>query len=576
MSLKHRALPEQRRGKLKTLLSQNRGLRFIEAHNGLSAIVASTTSFTTANGTKLEFDGLWESSLTDSASKGHPDTEVIGVDSRLETIQQILTVTDKPMIVDGDTGGDALNFEYMCSKFEAMGVSAVIIEDKQYPKRNSLEPGTTQVLENADVFSEKIKRGHEVLLSKDFMIIARLESLIANQGMEDAVTRAKSYLLAGAEGIMIHSKSKRADEVYEFLKRYDELCQELGFRKPVVCVPTTYNGLTDETLFERGADILIYANHLLRAAHQAMQRVCRSILVNRRSFEADSLCSPVREIFETVGFLDAKSKDRKHDRSAINVIIPAAGTPGQIFQNYFGEIPVSALEMAGKSMLQRQIETLNNAGLMNAIVISGYNADRIAYRDTTFIHNPNFTSTKSMNSLFLAECYMENGFLCVNSDILFSQKLIKDILEVKKDIVLVVDNSITYHTKKFTKPAIDLVVTKSNRYNQLRRLSLPTSKVKTIGNKIDPNVATHEFIGIAFFSARGAEILRGVYQDAKRRYKQHRFQEADSFETADMNDLIQEVIDRGYEVSAYEVNTGWIEIENREDYNHALEMLSEI
>ena len=182
MTLHNNILPEDRRGKLKTLLAEGKLVRVLEAHNGLSGIVADHARIEgTSNGKMVtrEFDAIWESSLTDSASKGHPDIEVISFDSRLHTINEILAVTSKPMIVDGDTGGDPRAFEYTVSKLERAGVSAVIIEDKVFPKRNSLESGTTQTLEDPEIFGQKIKRGKEVQMTKDFMIIARLESLIA-------------------------------------------------------------------------------------------------------------------------------------------------------------------------------------------------------------------------------------------------------------------------------------------------------------------------------------------------------------------------------------------------------------
>ena len=199
MTLLNNILPEQRRGKLKALLKKGKTVRVLEAHNGLSGIIANNTHVKgELEGTPIirEFDALWESSLTDSASKGHPDIEVVTFDSRLQSINEILAVTNKPMIVDGDTGGDANAFEYTVSKLEKAGVSAIIIEDKVFPKRNSLEAGTQQNLEDPEVFAQKICRGKNIQKTDDFMIIARLESLISGKSMEDAVNRAKIYLQA--------------------------------------------------------------------------------------------------------------------------------------------------------------------------------------------------------------------------------------------------------------------------------------------------------------------------------------------------------------------------------------------
>ena len=211
MTLLNNILPEARRGKLKALLDRGKIVRVLEAHNGLSGIIANNACIEGQSNevpVQREFDAIWESSLTDSASKGHPDIEIVSFDSRLQSINEILAVTHKPMIVDGDTGGDANNFEYMVTKLERAGVSAVIIEDKVFPKRNSLEPGVQQTLQEPEVFAQKIHRGKSVQISSDFMIIARLESLIAGKSVDDAISRAQIYLETGADGVMIHSKEK--------------------------------------------------------------------------------------------------------------------------------------------------------------------------------------------------------------------------------------------------------------------------------------------------------------------------------------------------------------------------------
>jgi phosphoenolpyruvate phosphomutase len=573
MSLKDRTLPEKRRGKLKKLLSERKGLHIMEAHNGLSALVASEVSIERQGGETLEFDGLWLSSLTDSASKGHPDTEVIGVDSRLMTIQEVLNVTNKPVIVDGDTGGEALHFEYLCSKLEAMGVSAVIIEDKQYPKRNSLEPGATQLLELPSVFATKLKRGREVLLSDDFMIIARLESLIANRGVEDAIFRAREYLEAGVDGIMVHSKEKIPDEILSFFEHYESLCDELGYRRPVVCVPTTYNVMTDEQLFNEGANIVIHANHQLRAAHRAMEQACKTILQSDRSLEADAMCSTVRTIFKAVGFLDAKDKDARYDKSAMHAIIAAAGRPPASFIEAFGDIPVSELDVAGKTILQRQAETLNQVGISNLVAVTGYGRDRISYEEVQFVHNTNFRTGNSLHSVFCAETYMGSGFLFAYGDILFHERLARDLISVGEDMVLVIDSSLDAKGKKWMKPNVDLVVAAQDD-SGARSLSVGPIPVSRIGSRISAGEVTHEFTGLAMFSERGAEILRTVYHEARRRYAAKPFHEAENFQSADMNDLLQEIINRGYPVFGIEVSRGWIEIRDMEDYESAQVMLT--
>lgn len=306
--------PGERLRALRECIDRKGFARLLEAHSGLSAIIAENARVE-KSGLGVEFDGLWESSLTDSARKGLPDASIVGFDSRTHTVDEILNVTTKPIIVDGDTGGEPAQFEYLVKHLERLGVSGVIIEDKVFPKRNSLDGSASQTLEDPVIFADKICCGKEVTATPDFMIIARLESLIAGAGLDDALDRADQYIRAGADGIMIHSSKREADEVLAFADAYGPLCRRLGKRPALVCVPTTYNSITDLELSARGFDIIIHANHMLRAAYKAMSQVALTILESGRSMEADPLCAAVPEIFSSVGFDRITEKDRERSRN---------------------------------------------------------------------------------------------------------------------------------------------------------------------------------------------------------------------------------------------------------------------
>lgn len=578
MSLKNLISPEQRRKKLRTILEKKGFAQIIEAHNGLSGLIGNDACINLQNGDCLEFDGLWESSFTDSASKGHPDAEIIGPDSRLHTIEEILNVTNKPMIVDGDTGGEATHFEYFCSKLERLGVSAVIIEDKVFPKRNSLEPGAKQDLEDPDVVATKIYRGKQILLSRDFMIFARLESLIANKGVEDAINRARIYLRAGADGIMIHSKEREPRDLFRFAEEYTKLCDELGYRKPLVCVPTTYNMITEQELVERGFNIIIHANHLMRASYAAMQKVCKKILLSGRSFEADPLCAPVRDVFKTVGFMDVKEKDKAYSTMKTCAIIPDTHQlldPALIKE--FGEIPVSAVPLLDKSIIQRQAECLNNVGILNIYLVVGPGFEKITYQQIEKINNPEYDLNSVLHNLFCAEEQMQDGFVMIYSDVLFYEKVVSEVLQTQEDIVLVIDSTYPSHLDKHKpkNPRMELIIAKNQVSNEHYRMLTPSTdlEIKMIGQRVSPDRATHEFAGIAYFSDQGTDILKKVYHEAKQKYAGKKFHEADTFETASFTDIIQEIIYMGYPIKVYEVNHGWQEIHNTHDYKHALESL---
>ncbi len=286
--------PDIRRRLLRRLIDAKPIVRVLEAHNGISGLIVEETKFE-AEGEIREFDAIWVSSLTDSTAKGKPDTEYVDRTSRIQTINDILDVTTKPIILDGDTGGQVEHFPMLVKNMERLGVSAVVIEDKSGLKRNSLF-GTevSQQLDDVDAFCAKISAGKKAQVTQEFMIFARIESLIANAGMADALKRAKAYIEAGADGIMIHSRFKDGKEIMEFMKEY----AKFEFKVPVISVPSSYNQFTEEELHAAGFSIVIYANHLLRSAFPAMRQTAVTILQHKRSLEADALCMPIKDILE--------------------------------------------------------------------------------------------------------------------------------------------------------------------------------------------------------------------------------------------------------------------------------------
>lgn len=285
-----------RRKRLREYLELKPIIRVLEVHNGISARIVETTTLESERGVK-EFDAMWLSSLTDSTAKGKPDTQCVDFTSRAHTIDQIFDVTTKPLIFDGDNGGPIEQFRFMVKTLERIGVSAIIIEDKIGVKRNSLFGNEVQQTQDTiEDFSLKIFEGKRTQVTEDFMIIARIESLIVGSGMDDALARAKAYINAGADGIMIHSKSKEPNEILDFCKKY----QSFNIKVPLVAVPSTYNKITESELYAAGVSIVIYANQLLRSAFPAMQHTAELILKNERSFEANEFCMPIKEIITLI------------------------------------------------------------------------------------------------------------------------------------------------------------------------------------------------------------------------------------------------------------------------------------
>lgn len=288
--------PAIRLKSLRRMLRVKPLLRFLDIHNALSALIIEHTWVDTPQG-RREFDGMWGSSLTDSTARGKPDIEAVDISTRMTTLNDVLEVTTKPVIFDADTGGQPEHFVYTVRTLERLGVSAAIIEDKTGLKKNSLLGNEVpQTQDSIEAFCHKIRVGKDAQATEDFMIIARIESLILGKSVDDAMQRAQAYLAAGADGIMIHSRQKSPAEVFAFCERYNALEN----RKPLVAVPSSYNEVLEEELQARGVNIVIYANQLLRSAYPAMLNTARSILVHRRSAECDGQMLPIKDILELI------------------------------------------------------------------------------------------------------------------------------------------------------------------------------------------------------------------------------------------------------------------------------------
>lgn len=288
--------PDRRRNELRRLLAAKDLVRILEVHSGLSGLIVENLAVD-VNGKPHSFDGMWSSSLTDSTSKGKPDIEAVDMTSRANAVSSIFEVTTKPMLFDADTGGRPEHFSFTVRTLERLGVSAVVIEDKIGLKKNSLLGNDVeQTQDTIEGFCSKIRSGKDAQISDDFMIFARCESLILEKGMEDAVERTKAYLAAGADGIMIHSRNKDGAEIMEYAKRY----QDFDTTCPLIVVPSSFDKIKEEEFKAAGINIVIYANHMLRAAYPAMYDTAKTILINERAFEAREKCMSINEILNII------------------------------------------------------------------------------------------------------------------------------------------------------------------------------------------------------------------------------------------------------------------------------------
>jgi len=287
---------DRRRAQFKRLVRSKGIVRVLETHSGISSLIAENLEID-VNGQKRSFDAVWSSSLTDSTNKGKPDIEAVDTSDRANTISSIFEVTTKPMIYDGDTGGKPEHFAFTVRTLERLGVSAIVIEDKTGLKKNSLFGNdVSQTQDTIDDFCAKIQTGKNAQVTNDFMVFARCESLILDKGMDDAVERSKAYLEAGADGIMIHSRLEDGQEIMDFCKLY----QEFGLGRPLIVVPSSFDRITETEFAAAGVNIVIYANHMLRAAYPAMLDVATTILKNERCFDVRPKCLSIKQILEMI------------------------------------------------------------------------------------------------------------------------------------------------------------------------------------------------------------------------------------------------------------------------------------
>jgi len=288
--------PDIRRSKLRRLLNAKPILRFLEAHNGITGLIVEKTGVK-VNENQIEFDGVWASSLTESTVKGKPDIEAVDVTARMQTLNDILEVTTKPIIYDAGTGGQIEHFKFTVRTLERLGVSAVIIQDNTEHKKNvSLEIDVQKINQTTQNICEKIKSGKTAQVTDDFIIILGLDSLCLNIGLHEAIERTESFIEAGADGLMIHIPQKITGAILEFCKQYSSLEHKVN----LIAVPSANNKVTVEELQQHGFNIVIYANHLLRAAYPAMISSAQSILTHGRAFETDTSLPPIQKVLELI------------------------------------------------------------------------------------------------------------------------------------------------------------------------------------------------------------------------------------------------------------------------------------
>lgn len=537
-------------------------LRIAGAHDGLTAKLVE----------RCGFDGVWASGLEISTSYAVPDANILTMTQFLERAVEMNETTSIPVIADCDTGfGNSNNVIHMVKQYEAAGIAAVCIEDKLFPKVNSFIPGRQELATVAE-FVGKIMAAKNAQRSDEFMVIARVEALIAGWGMEEALRRAGAYAEAGADAILIHSKASTPEEICLFVKSWEN-------KAPLVVVPTTYSSVTVKDLETLGIKVVIYANHGIRASVKAVSKALSQIreLGSSRPVEGD--IATMKEIFDLQDMPKMKEQEacylKRQDK--LVAVIPAAGDHLEEYsmKSISSDIPISMLDINGKPLIQRQREMLTCAGVTDVVVVAGYKREQIEAGGVKIIDNPRYRETGILHSVMCAREYLVGRTLLVYGDILFDEHVMERVLRSNKDITIVVCRLPVTDAQQGRR--IDYVVADAPPVRGRRSLhaALPTC-VRKIGATVAPAEAHFEFPGVVAFTPRGADVFARTYAVAEERCPRGPFHSAMSFAMAGVADLIQEIVDQGQPVYCVEIDSGWLEIHSMDDYRLACSMVREV
>ncbi len=472
-----------------------------------------------------------------------------------------------PVIADCDTGfGNSNNVIHLVRKYEAAEIAAVCIEDKLFPKVNSFISGRQELASIAE-FVGKILAAKNAQNGPDFLVIARVEALIAGWGMEEALKRAHAYADAGADAILIHSKSGSPGEIYEFADKWNN-------QAPLVVVPTKYYDVTAEELQEKRISMVIYANHGIRASIRAMSEVFSSVYTSGGTASVEDKIATLDEVFELQGMPQMKESELKYslaDSANVVAVIPVAGDHLQehSMKNISEDIPFSMLDINGKPLLQRQVEVLNKCKIYSINVVVGYKKEEVGVDGVRLINNPDYSNTGTLYSIMCALDEISEKTIICFGDVIFDHVILNRIMESREDITVLIDSS--YDSKYVNNNRRkELVVVEGDALKAKRSLhSNALRRIEKIGSDLNPTQCQFEFPGIVFLSRKGVEIMKNIYHSSLEKYREKPFYSVDKFEFALFSDLLQEIINSDFPVYGMEANSGWLEIHSFEDYKLA-------
>jgi phosphoenolpyruvate phosphomutase len=550
--------------KLRELMTRPGPIVIIGAHDGLSGKI----------GEEAGFDGLWASGFEISASYAVPDANILTMAENLHAARMMNDVTACPVIADCDNGyGNAINVVRAVEEYERAGIAGICIEDNIFPKRCSFYAGVKRELSPVEEHAGKIRAAKATQKDKDFVVVARTEALIAGWGMEEALKRGRAYADAGADMVLIHSKSQSPDEVLSFARQWDRPAT------PLVCVPTIYKSTRVETLHEAGFKLVIFANHAVRSSIKAMTETLQTLKREMFTGSVEERVVPLERVYALIGV--DKMKEQEHafmpsESPGVTAVILAAGA-SQGLLPLTEEVPKPMLDIKGKSILERQIEVLNACGVKDVAVVRGYKKEAITLPNVRYYDNDEYATTNEAVSLFRAGKELQGPFVFLYGDILFERGHLEKLLKSPAEVSILVDRSFAANARpESNRGAPDLVALKDAQEAGYRFVGAEAPHpVARIGRSLPTKQAHGEFVGMAMFTQRGARLLTDRYQQLAETQPAGAFHEASSLRTATFPDLVQELIDRGVEVQAIDVYKGWLEIDTFEDYRRAWALIKD-
>ena len=541
---------------LRKLLKRKKPTILVGSHNALSARLVEEAGF----------DGIWASSFEISASYAMPDANILTMFENLNIVKNMDDKVKIPVLADCDNGyGNAINVMRTVEEFEKAGIAGICLEDNIFPTRCSFYTGVKRELESIEEFAGKIKAAKSAQKTRDFLVIARTEALIAGWGQEEALRRAHAYAKAGADLILPHSKQETPKEIFEFAKVWYQ-----DHETPLIAIPTIYKSVSANELYKKGFKLVIFANQTIRSAVKGMKQALATLKKKEKAEAVEKMIVSLPQIYELIGLEEMRNGEAKYlpkGEKPPKVIMIAGGKPSSAIKRVVGDLPVSMLDVRGKPLLQRQLDTFSEFNIREVVVVRGkdqkekMNIPGVKYFDDD-------QQTGILHALFLAEKELEGKILFSYGDLLYDEAILEKLLASRRSIVLVIDRA--WNENKTLSHAPDLVMAtgravKSSRFYPLEK----ETRIKKIGKKIDCQKANGEFIGLALFSEKGVEILKQVYQRAKKKYKNKPFHEKESFIKGHFNGIIQEIIDSGYPVYALNIYKGWLDVDSFEDYQKA-------